>query len=483
MEKRETHYHIFGASSGMGRWLALSGVTPNEQTYVYDIKIFELLRSNFKDRAIFLDPDQEDYLKDSAGNISSGDIIFIATPESALETLLRLLNYHIPKDCLVCVMTSRQEEILSRSRVVLQNAQIIGLHPLFGPTIKEAFGQNIAFCDAKFSHTGIDHVRDLFVKKGVHPVYLDSKDHDERMSYIQVLTHFLLLIFAGTISRSGMDWSALMEMKTPPFQFVSAFAARLLLGTPSTYASIQKTASAASIRKRVREQIALLEEFIDDDMMNEGGLIEKYVEQIREPFAGTSLSRLSQFSFIADQSVQEKERQFFNSKNNESIIVFETEKSDRKRVGRIRKINPMSLEIEEYTTARVKKGNLYHAIPFDDTSIESYRKIGITLNKEILIKVFKDKISILPRRLADEWISQNALMIENVITVNNPNGRGEKFFEEVCQQVISEIRKCDFIEGHHKKGEIPHVKLRIRHHPSDSIWQISKKLRLMAYRE
>ena len=271
-------FHIFGAGSGIGRWFASRAIFSVEETFVYDIKkrSIDELRSTYGDRAILLDIKKHDYIKGIAGEFQNGDIIILAIPEESLESIAEQLSVHIPDDCAICVMTSRQVEPLALLRGKFGVSACFGLHPLFGPTVPEPHGQTVAICDIKSKWTNYTWFLSKLEKSGLSIVQISAEDHDKQMALIQALTHFTLITFADTINRSEFEWQDLMLLKTPPFQFLSAFASRILMATPATYAAIQKTAHAESARKALLCSAELVQNAIHS------GNLDKYIEEITE---------------------------------------------------------------------------------------------------------------------------------------------------------------------------------------------------------
>ena len=302
--------HIFGAAAGIGKWLVKNVFTGGVNVFAYDIdkKIDVVLLDYGNVVPCFLDIGNSvegDFLKKYAGEFNDGDIFVLAIPKSELSDTIKCLKLHFPTGALCAVATSTQYEALSLLKEVLGEKCVLGFHPLFGPTVKNTYGQLVALCDYRKDCYLHDSLRGLLVKSGLQISVLSAKEHDKYMSYVQVLTHFILLSFMDLISKEEFSLDDLIKVKTPPFQLLSAFASRMLLGSPLTYASIQDTDQAKMVRDKLIGRMIKLNECFDSSDVNR---MSNRIENIKAPFSGPLLEELSQFSILSVNAVQELEK-------------------------------------------------------------------------------------------------------------------------------------------------------------------------------
>ncbi|MEZ5654280.1 MAG: prephenate dehydrogenase/arogenate dehydrogenase family protein [Sphingobium sp.] len=474
--------HIFGAGAGIGRWFASRPIFSTNSTYVYDIhrRHIEELKQLYGDRAKMLDVSGAvagDYLRPVAGEFRKGDLFVLAIPESQLDSLCRSLNRHIPDGCAVCVMTSRQEQPIAQVKQLCDRARVFGLHPLFGPTVPEPHGQAIALCDQATDWRHSAQLVKLLEKSGLTVVVLPSGDHDRQMASIQALTHFTLLAFAGAVASGDFKWKELMLLKTPPFQFLSAFAARILMATPATYATIQASEYAAEARGRLLSSISAISDAID------AGNLANFIERLREPFTGSTLSEFSQFSFIADRAVHAREKFYFELLDTKQVCVFRHVSRQDHRIGRVLKVNSTSIEIEEYTTKTELSGRSFFAVPFDECSLSAYRKLGIKLSSPKVQEFKKSNVLFMSSADAKQWLDENVLCVQSTISTPNPSNYNESFFEKISPMLIEEILRCEFVDSFRRKGEMTRATVLVTHHPSVERETIENKLRSVCYGE
>ena len=475
--------HVFGAATGIGRWLITRCTDNSEKIYAYDINpkvVNEYQDKNVK--ACHLNKEDcinGDYLRHSIGFVNANDWVFVAIPEKYLEEFCLLLAKHLPDNCIVAVMTSRQAEPVKLVSQIVKQASVCGLHPLFGPTVASPHGQIIALCYNGNPNPKFDNLRSFFDKFGITVSILLPEEHDLYMGYVQALTHFVFLSFFSTVTCSGYNWNELMKVKTPPFQFLAAFSSRLLMGTPATYASIQNSDSARDIRENFLKLANELHIKLSRESQKER---EDVIGEIRNPFSGTLLDELSQFSITAVAAVQDRERYFFDVMQKKEVIVFKTKNTNRYRVGFVEKIGPTYIEFNEILT-RIKNssGNKRVPIPINSIAIESYRQDGIKINMRRNTQVKKGNIVLLPKEECMRWIEDNILSVSRLISVHNPMDLAEEIFEKWVPTFVPGVKKCFFVEAHKKRGEVSRVKLAISIDPSTSISEIEKNIRAFCY--
>lgn len=475
---------MFGAAAGIGRWFIEKGIFVDQDVFGYDVdhgieSYNPKLTRSFE--GIHLDRSKEtsDYLADAAGNIISGDWIFLAIPEKFLDELLPFLRYHIPDNCLVVGMTSRQEVPFKKITDSLTNSLVCGLHPLFGPAVISPLAQVVAVVtDSEVTYGGrVEFLCEILEKAGLQTVSISPSKHDEAMSIVQGLTHFSLLAFYSVIAESEQELTELIQTKTPPFQFLSAFGARLLMGNPSTYSALQRSQEAANIRKKfIASAIRLDNAFSDPDY----SVGEKIIDQIRKPFSESTLDTLNQFSLIADSAILQREKRF----NTKKIIVFQTGTAGKHRIGRIEKNDNLNIYIRELITRVPKNGELKGIpVPFSKSAQDEYAKSGINIKwRRDLISIKKGHIEILSQHRAEEWYLQNALPVRRVFVLPNPKNFSRRDFEKAFPKNIPVLKECSYKSLETITDKVPKIQLTATYVPLYSRDDMEARLRSYCYR-
>lgn len=492
--------HVLGANSGIGKWFVDNGLCWATKIYAYDISenfskvVSEQEERNDKSKkqpeniqdyffksknviAKLLDINNIDYLKNLKRNLKNNDWVFIATPIGALEEVCRLLSKEVETSYNVAVMTSTQSEPLKNSKKFFnENANVYGIHTLFGHTIQSPFGRTIAICnpndsDSEDEDENIKFLSKSFTKTGFIVVEISPEKHDESMGYIQALTHFSFLVFSDILTNSSIDITELVKLKTPPFQFLTAFSSRLLSGSPETYASIQNTDIAKNIREKfINSATSLNSQFSDKKETTE--IIKKFTQD----FPREVLKSHSQLSVIAVDAVQNEEKKLYEFIQNSEIVVFHRLNSSIKRVGIIKSVQPEFIYIDEFVT----RVNEYYPLPLNPKSKNLYKKKGIQI-KYKKIKIKKQNFKFSTRGSTDKWIKENVLLIEMVMSFQDPNRIPEEFLERWIPTNIASVKSFEYLNSFKEKGQVYRTLAKIRFFPIETENEVFNKIQEVFY--
>lgn len=137
---------------------------------------------------------------------------------------------------LLCDFTSlkvRPVEAMLKSK-----ADVVGLHPMFGPTVSSLKSQTIIVCPARVEDAALDRLVAVFRAEGARCTITTPEEHDKMMAVVQGLTHYVTLCMADSIRRLGMDIEATKEFTSPVYQIELSLVGRLLSQDPDLYADI-----------------------------------------------------------------------------------------------------------------------------------------------------------------------------------------------------------------------------------------------------
>ncbi len=191
---KETGIYIVGGTGGMGKWLA-----DFLRSKGYDVRV----SGKGEDASIPV-------LAAWAG------VVVIAVPiHATLETIERV-GPHMRGDDLLMDLTSLKVEPVKKM-LECSGSEIIGLHPLFGPAVKDIRGENVVVCPAR-GKAWLPWVRELFMEEGAHLEETTPKRHDEMMTYVQVLTHLGTIATGLVLRDSGIDQGDMLRFSTPAFR-------------------------------------------------------------------------------------------------------------------------------------------------------------------------------------------------------------------------------------------------------------------------
>jgi prephenate dehydrogenase len=117
-------------------------------------------------------------------------------------------------------------------------ADVVGLHPMFGPTVSSLKSQTIIVCPARVEETALQNLVAIFKKEGARCTVTTPEEHDRMMAVVQGLTHYVTLCMADSIRKLGIDIETTQEFTSPVYQIELSLIGRLLSQDPELYADI-----------------------------------------------------------------------------------------------------------------------------------------------------------------------------------------------------------------------------------------------------
>jgi len=164
------------------------------------------------------------------------DIVIVSVPIRDTVTVIEQIAPLLTRDQLLCDFTSLKVKPLEA--MLKSKANVVGLHPMFGPTVGSLKSQTIIVCPARVEEHLLDRLVTIFRNEGARCTMTTPEEHDKMMAVVQGLTHYVTLCMADSIRRLGMDIEATKEFTSPVYQIELSLVGRLLSQDPDLYADI-----------------------------------------------------------------------------------------------------------------------------------------------------------------------------------------------------------------------------------------------------
>jgi len=164
------------------------------------------------------------------------DLVIVSVP---IRDTVRVIDEIAPlltENQVLCDFTSLKAEPVAA--MLKSKAQVIGLHPMFGPTVSSIARQTIVLCPARVEGSTLDDIRGIFQREGAVCTVATPEEHDRMMAIVQGLTHFVTICMADSIRRLGVDIEKTEPFMSPVYQIELSLVGRLLSQDPALYADI-----------------------------------------------------------------------------------------------------------------------------------------------------------------------------------------------------------------------------------------------------
>ena len=189
--------------------------------------------------------EQEGYKVVVSGRSSGPDIptlardcrvVVVSVPISVTCRVVEEVGPCMQEDALLMDLTSLKEAPVE-AMLKATRAEVIGLHPLFGPDVDSLEGHKVVICPAR-TVTWRFWLMDLLTKNGAVLIETTPQKHDALMAIIQGLNHLNTITLAMIVKESGVDPAELKRFATPSFHSKIALMEKIFGHNPRLYAEI-----------------------------------------------------------------------------------------------------------------------------------------------------------------------------------------------------------------------------------------------------
>ncbi|MCP3902387.1 MAG: bifunctional chorismate mutase/prephenate dehydrogenase [Planctomycetes bacterium] len=201
--------------------------------------------------------------RDRSDAVAAADVVILAVPMADCRAVAEELGPHVRADALLCDVNSLKEEICGAMERACPG-EILGLHPMFGPTVRSLRRQKVCVCPLRTGPRAEWLLGELR-RMGCELIETTPAAHDRMMAVVQVLVHFSTLVMGEALRRSGVSVEESLRFTSPIYRLELAFVGRLFAQAPDLYAEIEMTnPQGSSVRRHFRDAAQRLEDVISD---------------------------------------------------------------------------------------------------------------------------------------------------------------------------------------------------------------------------
>jgi prephenate dehydrogenase len=191
------------------------------------------------------------------------DLVIVSVPIRDTVKVIEEVAPVMSRDQLLCDFTSLKVKPVEA--MLASKASVIGLHPMFGPTVGSLKHQTIIVCPARTDEKHLHDLLAIFRSEEAECTITTPEQHDRMMAVVQGLTHFVTLTMADSVRRLGVDIEKTQAFTSPVYQIELSLVGRLLSQDPALYADIlQQNPYVPEVLAACRASAAELAEIVDD---------------------------------------------------------------------------------------------------------------------------------------------------------------------------------------------------------------------------
>jgi chorismate mutase/prephenate dehydrogenase len=262
------HIFIVGGKGRMGRWFARFFHNQGHSVSIHDTA------GGLPDFPFF---------ENLADGIAQASLILLTTPldetPKVYEELVRLRP-----SAIICDIASLKSGLLESVKKAKEaQLRVASIHPLFGPDTRILSDKVMCLCDCG-DRASFQEVRALFQETSVKLVVLPIERHDFLTSYVLGLSHIVNIIFAHTLSKSGVPYKTLSEVASTTFVRQIGTTISVIAENPFLYYEIQNT--NAFTLELYKQLGASMNEIVEAVLSKDRDRFVDIMEKSREYFTG-----------------------------------------------------------------------------------------------------------------------------------------------------------------------------------------------------
>ncbi len=244
------------------------------------------------------------YAHDMKKEVERSDVVLVSVIIEQTEKVIRDVAPLMHPGSLIMDVTSvKTGPVKAMKTYAPKGVEVLGTHPMFGPTMKSLLGQTIIFTPVP-GKTGkwLEPMKSLFESDGARIEIIDAEEHDEIMAVVQALTHFAIIGIGSALYALDFDVERSRRFMSPVYEILIDFVGRILDQKPELYASIQKNPKAMAARQTfVAECMRLCERADSGDL--EG--FKQMMKEAAKHYGGTH-EALKRSDGVINARIQEK---------------------------------------------------------------------------------------------------------------------------------------------------------------------------------
>jgi len=230
---------------------------------------------------------------------TQSDIVLVSVPVRSTVEVIDEIAPLLTEKQIICDLTSLKSDPVSA--MLKSRAQVIGLHPMFGPTVLSLKGQTIIATPARCDEETAQIFYSVFRNEGAKITVTTPEKHDLMMAVVQGLTHFATLSLAETMRALEMDLDMLLSFTSPVYRIEMGLIGRILGQNPDLYGDIlQMNPAVPGVLAQFEDSVSRFRSVVEGGDARE---FEEFFSECREKFSEFIPQAASETDLIIDALV------------------------------------------------------------------------------------------------------------------------------------------------------------------------------------
>ncbi len=216
---------------------------------------------------------------DFVGAVKAADLIMICVSISSFEEVVKKIAPSVRQGQVVIDICSIKDYPVKVMHENIKNGLVLGTHPVFGPGSKGVKHKTFVLTPTNAEEKEFaEKYKKWLEKVGAHVFVMSPKKHDELMSVVLGLPHFLGLVACDTLLEQA-DFPETKKVAGTTYRMLFTLAEATALETPDLYANLQT--KLPELQKIEEQFIAKAQEWLDLIKQKDQAAIINKMEQLK----------------------------------------------------------------------------------------------------------------------------------------------------------------------------------------------------------
>ena len=211
------------------------------------------------------------------------DVALVSVPIDRVEDVVANVAPRMREGSLLCDITSvKVKPVEAMAHHAPAGVEVIGSHPLFGPTMPTARGQTVILTPLPGrSEAWLPRLLGVYARAGVKVEVLSPEEHDRLMAVVQGLTHFVYIALGGTLRALDFNVAHSRRFTSPIYDIFLDLVGRILAQNQELYALIQTNLDLGQVHAAFQQECHHLAGMVADGDLDG---VERYMLAARRHF-------------------------------------------------------------------------------------------------------------------------------------------------------------------------------------------------------
>lgn len=148
--------------------------------------------------------------------LGKAELVLVSVPiERTVDIIKRAAKYLAPTTALADITSIKTQPV--QAMLAHHLGPVMGLHPMFGPSVKSLSGQKVVVCPGR-NDDSFQWFLDFIENKGGELVVCTPQEHDRMMAVVQAVRHFSRFSFGVFLAEEGIDIDRSLSMSSPNYR-------------------------------------------------------------------------------------------------------------------------------------------------------------------------------------------------------------------------------------------------------------------------